>query len=661
MPDWSYQTVFRPLLFRLPAETARDWTLGLMGRLARWPLGPNLIDFLGHMAPPSSLSHRVLGISLASPVGLAAGLDVHAVAVQALARFGFGFLELGPVTAETIAANRPIERRPEQRALWYPEPPPTAGIDALVRRLARGDMPAVPLGARLGHAPGASADAAARERCRLIDALAPYVAFFSLEPTLEEHFAAWGAEGWRQHLGAVLRAAAELPMPRPVLLVVPPDAAPERIEARLGPGRAEGVHGVVVAGGIASAGGRLLGAPAREPALRQVRHLRARFGSDLAIVACGGVQEPADALALFEAGADLVALHSGLVYSGPGLPKRINEALEQAARPETAVVPNMRPAETSGFWLGLLGAGMLVGGALALVIAATRVVLPYDEGFVGLSRAQLAAANERLLAFLAHDRVSLAGTMLAIGILYIQLALHGMRRGLHWPKQTVLLSAFTGFASFFLFLAFGYFDPFHAFTTAVLLQLLLLGLHCGLPPRLPPAAADLHNDRDWRRAQWGQLLLVGHAAALMTAGLVITGYGVTVVFVPEDLQFMRTTAEALQGVSPRLLPMIAHDRAHFGGMLVAVGLGLLTVSLWGIRPGSAWLWWTLLAVALAGYGPALAVHLVVGYTDLWHLSPAILGLALNLAGLMLVRPFLCRQGPPAPKRAASTPAETGPE
>src|SRR5688572_21856546 len=61
-------------------------------------------------------------------------------------------------------------------------------------------------------------------------------------------------------------------------------------------------------------------------------------------------------------------------------------------------------------WIALLGFGMVIGGCLAWIVAATRVVLPYDEAFVGLSRAELEAVNGRLLAFLAHDRVTLSGT-----------------------------------------------------------------------------------------------------------------------------------------------------------------------------------------------------------------------------------------------------------
>jgi len=76
-----------------------------------------------------------------------------------------------------------------------------------------------------------------------------------------------------------------------------------------------------------------------------------------------------------------------------------------------------------------------------------------------------------------------------------------------------------GFASFFLFLGFGYFDPFHAFVTVVLLQLLLLGVHSRLGPTASLPPPDLHNDARWLCALWGQLLCIAQASAFVVAGL----------------------------------------------------------------------------------------------------------------------------------------------
>jgi hypothetical protein len=344
------------------------------------------------------------------------------------------------------------------------------------------------------------------------------------------------------------------------------------------------------------------------------------------------------------------------------LVKQINDAVlwEVTQNPPAAAgglsPKQSRPAEMTWFWTALMGVGMLIGSILALAIAATRVVLPYDEAFVGMSRAELDRVNPRLLAFMAHDRVTLAGTMTALGVVYVGLSLGGVRRGLHWAMVAVFTSAFVGFASFFLFLGFGYLDPFHAFVTAVLLQLLLLGVHSNLGPYTPDRPPPPRTDRPWRLAQWGQLLLVLHGFAVLAAGLTIASVGITAVFVYEDLEFMGTTAAALEAANPRLVPLVAHDRATFGGMMVSLGLATLLPALWGFRAGSAWLWWTLLVTGATAYTPPIAVHLAVGYSDGMHLLPAFTGLGGYLLGLALAYPHLCRRGLAPPLASPLTPS-----
>jgi hypothetical protein len=444
-------------------------------------------------------------------------------------------------------------------------------------------------------------------------------------------------EQWSVHVDEILTAAGT----RNVLLCVTADQNLNTCGQMIDVAIARGVAGLVIDGSVkADPDGRLAGLPVREQSLRQVHDLRQRYG--VPIIASGGIHEPGHALEFLSAGADLVQVDTGLIYTGPGLPKRINDCLlYETTRNATSLDTQPRPSELTWFWTTLMGAGMFVGGLLALVIAATKVVLPYDEAFLGMSLHDLKAVNPNLLAFMAHDRISLAGTMLAIGALYLGLSVFGMRRGLHWARQSVLISAFTGFASFFLFLGFGYLDTFHAFVTASLLQLLLLGVHAKLGVYTPDAQPERRGDRAWRMSLWGQLLLVIHGFGLLAAGAAISIIGITQVFVHADLEFLGTSAASIASANPRLVPLVAHDRATLGGMLLASGWVALLPALWGYRRGSTWLWWTLLFGGSVAYIAAIAVHFAVGYLNFHHLLPAFGGLALLLVGLLLSYPFLC--------------------
>ncbi len=631
MPDWFYRTVAQPVLFRLPAVTARNLALDMMGRLARLPLGSMVIDFLGHMRADPRLRCAHRGIEFPTAVGLGPGLDAKALALPALARFGVGFLEIGPVTLNGCGAGQPLERRVEQEAIWLPDPPESLSLHEAAPRVAEAFTLGLPLIVRLGCA-------AAEECARLIRELAPHVHFFSFN-TLQVAL----AEGWPiEHWTAQVRAVVDAAQARPILLCVPAGLDAAKMEPFIDAALHTGAGGVLIDGSVrAETGGRLIGLPARWPALAHVRKLRERHGAGLFLIAAGGIHEPEDALALRHAGADLVQVDTGLVYSGPGLPKRINDALLfEATRNAPAEKPD-RPAAMSWFWTFLMGAGMLFGSVLALGIAATRVVLPYDEAYLGMSRDELTKINPRLLAFMAHDRVSVAGTMVAIGVMYVGLSLFGIRRGLHWAQLAVFFSAFTGFASFFLFLGFDYLDPFHAFVTVALLQLLLLGVHARLGTHVPDVAPSLRGDAAWRRGLWGQLLLILHGCGLLGAGVMISSIGVTHVFVHEDLDFMQTTADALLA-NPRLVPLVAHDRATFGGMLLSSGWVFLLSAMWGFRNGSAWLWWTHLIAGSAAYAAAIGVHYAVGYTNVVHLLPAFAGLTIYALALALSYSYLCK-------------------
>ncbi|MCZ8519953.1 MULTISPECIES: dihydroorotate dehydrogenase [Paenibacillus] len=646
MPDWSYQSLFRPLLFRLPSLAARDITLGAMGLLSRIPGGTFVIKTLGYMESHPILESRLFGITLKYPVGLSGSLDVYGTAQKALAQFGFGFIEIGPVTLREVEASLPVGRNAEEETLRYPEPAVNGGLDSLLRQMSRGAGHSLPHFFRLCPMPGASPAEAKGQLLEMAAKLAPYAAGFYIDVLTPETRDTWTLEEAAGVLRAV-RAAGRMPPEeggRPMLFYLPLDFTAGGFAALLPILREQAWDGLVVGEAIYSADGSAhIGREGLEPALGQLRRIRSGLGPELPLIAAGGIHQPQDALDAVEAGADCVQLHSGLVFSGPGLPKRINEALIYEKVREAA--PPVPPTFWSHWrWMCLLGLGMILGGVIAWLIAATTVVLPYDIGYLGMDPLLLSLANSGILPFMSHDRVTLAGTMISIGIVYFQLAYHGLRLGQHWTRTALLTSGLVGFSSFFLYLGYGYFDPLHALAAAVLLPMFVLAMRA--PADLPsPEPANLHNSKAWRRAQAGQLLFVMLGFALAAGGGVIAGIGITRVFVPTDLEYLCATPEMLAAINDRLIPLIAHDRAGFGGALFSDALAVLILSLWGIGQGRRWVWWTLALGGLPAFLAGFSVHYTIGYTNFVHLLPAYVAFALYAGGLVLLYPYMMREVP----------------
>jgi dihydroorotate dehydrogenase len=627
MPDWFYRTVSRPFLFQLEAETARCQVCGLMGLIGRLPagLGAGLIDFLGHMRPDARLSFTVLDLEFKGPAGLGCRLDGRGEAAKAWSRFGFSFLELGPVS-RTPEPGVGFAIEEETSSVSFSRLP-TISPERLSANLAGIQLAPCRVLIRLNAEVAETPELTARDILQMTETLAERADLFSIDFGGAAAFPVWTPEEW-DRFWDVLRA---YPKWIPWLVVLEAGM----LEFTTSP-VVERADGILLEAVESFDGGFRVG-PTNFVRLKEaLMKLRKKTDENFPLIASGGIHQPADVREILNAGASLVLVDTGLMFSGPGLPKRINEAILHTL-PEPPVIKPRPVVRQSWFWSGGMGLGMLIGSVMALWIALTRVVLPYDEVFCGITRVELAQINDRLLPFMSHDRVTLAGTMLAIGMLYLAFSWFGSRRGEHWAQIAVLASALVGFFSFFLFLGFGYFDPFHGFVTAILFQLFVHAIVGEMPPRSVGLSPEWRETREWRRGQWGQFLLILHSAGLLGAGLVIGAVGMGDVFVGTDLDFLGTDLATLTGANERLIPLVAHDRATLGGMLLASGIVYLLGSLWGLRRGNTWLWNVFCWSGIAAYTCAIGVHLHVGYVDGEHLLPAVAGFILLMSGLLLCR------------------------
>ena len=303
----------------------------------------------------------------------------------------------------------------------------------------------------------------------------------------------------------------------------------------------------------------------------------------------------------------------------------------------TALVGDGRPL------LMLVALGLMLSGIFALFLSSTGTFLPHDVSFLGMQPSALCDLHQcRVVHFIFHDRVSFGGTLLAIGTLYLWLAAFPLRVAEAWAWWTLLLTGFVGFLSFLTYLIYGYLDSWHGVATAGLLPLFIGGIwktHGMLPARRESWRSMLRPGVPialGTRLGFGRVCLLFIGAGMALAGLVITILGSTVVFVPQDITYLGFSAAQLNAINPHLVPLIAHDRAGFGGGLACCGLTVLAIA-WKARPTLA-LWQALLVGGVAGFGCAIGVHYVMGYLIVSHLAPACIGAAIYATGIVCLFP-----------------------
>jgi dihydroorotate dehydrogenase len=385
-----YRLLFRVVLRRLPAETAHRagfaliraaGAVGAAGLLRRW-LGPR----------DPVLRVRALGLEFPGPLGLAAGFDKDARGTGGLAALGFGFIEVGTVTAQPQPGNpRPrMFRLPTDRALVNRMGFNNDGAAAAAARLRqrsgrqrdgrrrsgrqrdgrrqdgrRQDGPVV--GVNIGKTravPDQDAAADYAASARAVADVADYVVVNVSSPNTPGLRDLQAADRLRLVLMAVrsaLDAGAGDGRRVPLLVKIAPDLAGQDVDAIADLAVELGLDGIIAtnttisrdglassAAEVSAAGaGGLSGPPLRGPALAVLRRLRARAGNRLVLIAAGGIETPDDAWERLRAGATLVQAYTGFIYGGPLWPRRMHAGLARRARAAGQPLVSSADARTS--------------------------------------------------------------------------------------------------------------------------------------------------------------------------------------------------------------------------------------------------------------------------------------------------------------------------
>ncbi len=342
-----YKTLFRPLLFLKDAEKTHEQTLFLLAHLSF--LDGALENLLSVRDP--RLQVRLSSLTFSNPVGLAAGFDKNAKAIRIWHGFGFGFMEIGAVTATPQPGNpRPrLFRLPKDKALinrlgFNNEGAETIGqkLDLWQKTQARQK---IPMGINIGRNKNVENNDAVANYLFTFERLFPYGDYFTINvsspntPNLRE---LQDKDRLRELLEAVREKNHEMAKqkgikPKPILVKIAPDMGFNQLAEIIAVIQSQKVDAIIATNATAflrenlltptDETGGLSGRPLRGLATSFIQHIYQVTQGKLPIVGCGGVFTADDAYEKIRAGATAVQIFTGFVYEGPAVVKKINRGL----------------------------------------------------------------------------------------------------------------------------------------------------------------------------------------------------------------------------------------------------------------------------------------------------------------------------------------------
>ncbi|HYD76245.1 quinone-dependent dihydroorotate dehydrogenase [Ramlibacter sp.] len=347
MPLLPY-SLARPFLFGLDPEAAHDLTMESLARLQGTPLSwawcAGLVD------DPVELA----GLKFPNRVGLAAGLDKNARAIDGLGAMGFGFVEVGTVTPKPQPGNpKPrMFRLPQANALINRLGFNNDGLDAFVANVQRSSFRRKGriLGLNIGKNAATPIESATQDYLLGLAGVYPHADYVTVNissPNTRNLRSLQSDEALDALLGALAARREELAREHgrrvPLFVKIAPDLDEAQVGVIAATLRRHGMDGVIATNttlsreavkGLphAEEAGGLSGAPVLAASNRVIAQLRAALGPGYPIIGVGGILSGEDAVSKVRAGADVVQIYTGLIYKGPGLVREVAQALKQLPR-----------------------------------------------------------------------------------------------------------------------------------------------------------------------------------------------------------------------------------------------------------------------------------------------------------------------------------------
>jgi dihydroorotate dehydrogenase len=334
-------SLVKPLLFAQDPEAVHDGVMAALAFIARQPALLETVRALCGVTD-AALERTVFGLRFPNPVGLAAGLDKNALALPVWEALGFGFTEIGSVTAHAQPGNdKPrMFRLPDDEALINRMGFNNQGAHAIAARLEswKGAKRNTPLGINLGKSkttPLEDASSDYLESLRLLWTHGDYFVVNVSSPNTPGLRQLQDKEKLEALLEAVTGFAAAQRPTKPILLKIAPDLTWTQVDEILELVRRFNLAGIVATNTTVSRDavttpiretGGLSGAPLRVRSLALLRYLR--LHAEVPVISVGGIFHAIDVEQRLEAGAALVQVYTGFIYEGPLMMRNIARVLK---------------------------------------------------------------------------------------------------------------------------------------------------------------------------------------------------------------------------------------------------------------------------------------------------------------------------------------------
>lgn len=340
----NFYPLAKPILFGMDPEKAHHFTIHNLQLLGKVPFLLNA--FTGSKVKHASLHRNVMGLDFPNPVGLAAGLDKNGEVIDEMGALGFGFVEIGTLTPKPQPGNdKPrLFRLIKDEALINRMGFNNIGADAAAEKLKRRKTDII-VGANIGKNKLTANEDAIRDYEYCFKTLFEYAHYFVVNVS-SPNTPGLRALQDKDSLAGILNALQDInhskAKPKPILLKIAPDLTNEQIADAIKVVSETKVQGIIATNTTISreglhynhqeieqyGAGGLSGKPLTMRSREVVQFIKSKtIANPITVIGVGGIMDPADASAMFSAGADLIQLYSGFIYKGPQLIHDINSSL----------------------------------------------------------------------------------------------------------------------------------------------------------------------------------------------------------------------------------------------------------------------------------------------------------------------------------------------